>query len=176
MGVDALTEWRPFSPINDHRVICTQYLFGRRDLCSCQIEFCTKVRASRNDPLFFFKLKSSLKDPFFFIVLTKWPPIFLLSSLKDPLSSLFSLSPKDPYFGGRVCTSPSLPYVSAPSRDISLTVLEPVNRPPCPRYICFSASPQTGILPLRTTLFLKSTLTWATANNNHANQRCLKQY
>ena len=27
-------------------------------------------------------------------------PIFFLSSLKDPLFSLFSLSPKDPYFGG----------------------------------------------------------------------------
>ena len=26
---------RPFSPINDNLVICTQYLFGRRDLCSC---------------------------------------------------------------------------------------------------------------------------------------------
>ena len=34
-GRHALTEWHPFSPINDHLVICTQYLFGRRDLCSC---------------------------------------------------------------------------------------------------------------------------------------------
>ena len=34
-GRHALTEWRPFSPINDHLVICSQYLFGRRDLCSC---------------------------------------------------------------------------------------------------------------------------------------------
>ena len=34
-GHHALTEWCPFSPINDHLVICTQYLFGRRDLCSC---------------------------------------------------------------------------------------------------------------------------------------------
>ena len=36
-GRHALTEWRPFSPINDHLglVICTQYLFGRRDLCHC---------------------------------------------------------------------------------------------------------------------------------------------
>ena len=34
-GHYALTEWRPFSPINDYLVICTQYLFGRRDLCSC---------------------------------------------------------------------------------------------------------------------------------------------
>ena len=34
-GRHALTEWRPFSKINDHLVICTQYLFGRRDLCSC---------------------------------------------------------------------------------------------------------------------------------------------
>ena len=50
---------------------------------------------------------------FLFIVLTKWPSIFLLSSPKDPFF-LNSLSPKDPYFGGRVCTSPSLPYVSAP--------------------------------------------------------------
>ena len=34
-GRHALTEWRPFSPMNDHLIICTQYLFGRRDLCSC---------------------------------------------------------------------------------------------------------------------------------------------
>ena len=87
--------------------------FGRRN--SCYIEFCTKIESlTKWPPFFFFKLKSSLKDPFFFIVLTKWPPIFLLSSLKDPLFSLFSLSPKDPYFGGRVRTYPSLPYVSAP--------------------------------------------------------------
>ena len=72
------------------------------------------MSASRNDPFFFFKLKSSLKDPLLFIVLTKWPTIFLLSSMKDPLFSLLSLSPKDPYFGSRVHTYPSLPYVSAP--------------------------------------------------------------
>ena len=34
-GRHALTEWRPFPPINDPVVICTQYLFGRRDSCSC---------------------------------------------------------------------------------------------------------------------------------------------
>ena len=34
-GRHALTERCPFSSINDHLVICTQYLFGRRDLCSC---------------------------------------------------------------------------------------------------------------------------------------------
>ena len=62
---------------------------------------------------FFLQTEVFTKDPLLFIDLTKWPPIFLLSSLKDPLFSLFSLSPKDPYFGGRVRTSPSLPYVSA---------------------------------------------------------------
>ena len=46
-------------------------------------------------------------------------PYFLLSSLKDPLFSLFSLSPKDPYFGGRVRTYPSLSYVSAPPGFLS---------------------------------------------------------
>ena len=38
--------------------------------------------------------------PHFILVLTERPPFF------------FSLSPKDPYFGGRVRTSPSLPYVT----------------------------------------------------------------
>ena len=112
-GRHALTEWRPFPPINDHLVICTQYLFGRRDSCSCLIEFRTKIESLTKWPPFFFKLKFSLKDPFFFIVLTKWPPIFLLSSLKDHRFSLFSLLLKDPYFGGLVRTSKSLPYVSA---------------------------------------------------------------
>ena len=71
-----------------------------------------RLRAHEMTPFFLaFKLKSSLKDPLFFIVLTKWPPIFLLSSLKDPI---FILSPKDPYFWGRVRTSPSLPYVIPP--------------------------------------------------------------
>ena len=43
-------------------------------------------------------------------------PYFFLSSPKDHLFSLFSLSPKDPYFGGLVRTSPSLPYVMPPRR------------------------------------------------------------
>ena len=56
-GCHALTDWRPFSPINDHLVVCTQYLFGRRDLCSYLIEFCTKIDS-----------------------LTKWPPFFPLQT------------------------------------------------------------------------------------------------
>ena len=63
---------------------------------------------------FFLQTEVFTKRPILLIVITKWPPIFILSSLKDPLFSLFSLSPKDPYFEGRVRTSPSLPYVSAP--------------------------------------------------------------
>ena len=42
--------------------------------------------------------------PYFSLVLTERSPFF----------SLFSLLPKDPYFGGRVRIYPSLPYVSAP--------------------------------------------------------------
>ena len=41
-------------------------------------------------------------------------PYFSLVLTERPLFSLFSLSPKDPYFRGRVRTSPSLPYVSTP--------------------------------------------------------------
>ena len=41
-------------------------------------------------------------------------PYFSLFLTKRPLFSVFSLSPKDPYFGGRVRTYPSLLYVSAP--------------------------------------------------------------
>ena len=41
-------------------------------------------------------------------------PYFSFVLTERPLFSLFSLSPKDPYFGGRVRTYPSLPYVSAP--------------------------------------------------------------
>ena len=41
-------------------------------------------------------------------------PYFSLVLTERPLFSVFSLSPKDPYFGGRGRTYPSLPYVSAP--------------------------------------------------------------
>ena len=98
-----------------------------------------KIESLTKWPPFFFKLKSSLKDPFFFIVLTKWPPIFLLSSLKDPLFSLLSLSPKDPYFWGRVRTSPSLPYVSGPPRGSSPVSQKPQS-PPLPNEL----APYTG--------------------------------
>ena len=53
--------------------------------------------------------------PYFSSVLTERPL---------PFFSLFSLSLKDPYFGGRVRTSPSLPYVSAPRGQIMM-VLSP---------------------------------------------------
>ena len=102
-----------FSPINGHLVICTQYLFGRRDLCSCLIEFCTKIESLTKWPPFFLQTEIFTKRPLLFYSPQQMTP-FLLSSLKDPLFSLFSLSPKDPYFGGRVRTYPSLPYVSAP--------------------------------------------------------------
>ena len=42
----------PFSSINDHLLICTRYFFGRRDLYSCY--FALRLRASLNDPPFFF--------------------------------------------------------------------------------------------------------------------------
>ena len=48
-------------------------------------------------------------------------PYFSLVLTERPLFSSFSLSPKDPYFGGRVRTSPSLPYVSAPPPPRILT-------------------------------------------------------
>ena len=62
---------------------------------------------------FFLQTEVFTKRPLFYSP-HQMTPIFLLSSLKDPLYSLFSLSPKDPYFGGHVRTHPSLPYVSAP--------------------------------------------------------------
>ena len=113
-GRHALTEWRPFLPINDHLVICTQYLFGRRD-------FALRLRASQNDPIFFFKLKSSLKDPLFFYSPHQTTPYFSFVLTERPHFSLFSLSPKDQYFWGRVRTSPSLPYMSAPLPTFSLS-------------------------------------------------------
>ena len=67
-GRHALTEWRPFLPINDHLVICTQYLFD-----------------PRNDPLFFFKLKSSLKDHFFFYSPHQMTPYFSFVLTERPL-------------------------------------------------------------------------------------------
>ena len=51
-----------------------------------------RLRAHKMTPFF-------LQTEVFTKVLTKWPPIFLLSSLKDPIFSLFSQSPKDPTFG-----------------------------------------------------------------------------
>ena len=87
-------------------------------ICSPSLEdlhFALRLRASLNDPPFSNKLKTSLKDPLF-VVLTKF--IFLLSLLKDPLLSIFSLSPKDP--GGLVRTSPSLTYVSGPLPSVLL--------------------------------------------------------
>ena len=89
-------------------------------------KFCTELRALTKWPHFFFlKTEGFTKRPLHFIVLTKWLPIFLLSSLKDPLFSLLCLSPKDPYFGGLVCTSPSLPYVSAPLSSGALALVFP---------------------------------------------------
>ena len=73
-------------------------------------------------PPFFRQTEVFTKRPLlFFIVLTKWPPIFLLSSLKDHFFSLFSLSPKDPYFGVVSAHTrhfhmwmPPVPYMSLP--------------------------------------------------------------
>ena len=80
----ALTEWHPFSLINDDLVICTQYLFGRRIYVVAKSKFALRLSTSRNDPLFFFKLKFSLKDLLLFIALTKWPPIFFCPHWKTP--------------------------------------------------------------------------------------------
>ena len=51
-------------------------------------------------------------------------PYFSFVFIERPLFSLFSLSPKDPYFGGRVRTYPSLPYVSAPPRSLHVPGLK----------------------------------------------------
>ena len=51
-------------------------------------------------------------------------PYFSFVLTERPLFSLFSLSPKDPYFGGRVRTYPSLPYVSAPPRSLHVPALK----------------------------------------------------
>ena len=63
------------------------------------------LHASMIDPLFFFKLKSSLKDPFLFYSPHQMTPYFSFVLTERPPFSLFSLSTKDPYFGGRVRTS-----------------------------------------------------------------------
>ena len=78
-------------------------------------KFALRLSASRDDPLFYLQTEVFTKRPTSFYSPHQMTPyIFLLSSLKEPLFSLFSLSPKDPYFGSRVRTYPSLPYVSAP--------------------------------------------------------------
>ena len=113
----ALTEWRPFSPINDHLVICTQYLFGRRDLCSCWIKFCTKIETLTTEwPLFFYKLKSSLKD-------------FLLFYSPHQMTPYFCPHWKTPFFLYLVChrKTPTLGVVSAHPRHFHMWV------PPGPR-------------------------------------------
>ena len=48
---------------------------------------------------FFLKTEGFTKRSLFFIVPTKWPPIFLLSSLKDPLFSLLVCHRKTPTLG-----------------------------------------------------------------------------
>ena len=97
----------PFSPINDHLVICTQSLK--------EGFFALRLTASRNDPSFFLYTEVFTKRPPSFYSPHQMTPYcsFVLTE-RPPFFSLFSLSPKDPYFRGRVRTSPSLPYVSAP--------------------------------------------------------------
>ena len=78
LEINALTEWAPFSPINGHSLICTQYLFGKEGFIVAK--FCTKIESLTKCPPFFSKnWRLHWKTPFFFIVLTKWPPIFILS-------------------------------------------------------------------------------------------------
>ena len=110
------SEWRRFSPINDHLVIRTQYLFGRSDLCSCLIEFCTKIESLTKWPLFFLQTEVFTKRPLLFYSTHQMTPYFSFALTERP-PFFFSLSPKDPYFWGCVRTSPSLPYVSAPPRE-----------------------------------------------------------
>ena len=66
-------------------------------------------------PPFFlaFKLKSSLKDPFFYSP-HQMTPYFSFVLTERPHIYSVTDSPKDPYFWGRVRTSPSLPYVIPP--------------------------------------------------------------
>ena len=73
------------------------------------------MRSSRNDPVFFLQTEVFTKRPLLFIGLTKWPPIFLLSSLKDP------------FFLYVVChrKTPTLGVVSAHPRHFHMWVPPP---------------------------------------------------
>ena len=62
LEVNAITEWAPFSPINDHLLICTQYLFGRGDLYSCSILHWDWMPHEMT-PFFFLKTEGFTKRP-----------------------------------------------------------------------------------------------------------------
>ena len=62
---------------------------------------------------FFLKREGFTKRPPSFYSPHQMTPYFSFVLTERPPFSLFSLSPKDSYFGGLVPTSPSLPYVSA---------------------------------------------------------------
>ena len=62
---------------------------------------------------FFLKCEGFTIRPPSFYSPHQMTPYFSFVLIERPHFSLFSLSPKDPYFGGLVPTSPSLPYVSA---------------------------------------------------------------
>ena len=105
--IHALNEWPPFSPINDHLLICTQYLFGEGFI------FALRLRASLYDPFFFLKTEG----------FTKRPP-----SLYSPhqMIPLFFLCPhwKTPFFLYIAChrKTPTLRVLSAHPRHFHMWV------------------------------------------------------
>ena len=105
--IHALNEWPPFSPINDHLLICTQYLFGEGFI------FALRLRASLYDPFFFLKTEG----------FTKRPPSFYSPHQMIPL---FFLCPhwKTPFFLYIAChrKTPTLRVLSAHPRHFHMWV------------------------------------------------------
>ena len=69
-------------------------MFGRRDLCSCYIEFCTKIESLTKWPPFFLQTEVFTKrplllysphqmTPFFSLVRTERPPFFFIKSVTE---------------------------------------------------------------------------------------------
>ena len=74
-------------------------------------------------PPFFLQTEVFTKRPLLFHSPHQMTPYFSFVLTERPPFSLFSLSPKDPYFWGRVRTYPSLPYVSAPPPESQTVII-----------------------------------------------------
>ena len=96
---NALTEWLPLSELH---VLTEWSPFSEKNALT-ECPNVQKWMLSLNEPLF----------PPFFYRLHQITPYFSGPLTERPLFSLYSLSPKDPYFWSRCRTSPSLPYLSA---------------------------------------------------------------